>query len=238
MNSFVPPAEPDRLASLASGTAVVLLLVFVFTVGLPLFPPKLADPFWLLAFTGALCTNGFLALLAVLLIHVAVTLDPLSLWHQFGRLVVGRFSLPVAIGFLLLIPLQGLAAWRGLDGAQALSNRAGQAKEGRMAQFRQAVERSTTMAELQIQLAAVQAPPLSAADQRIDFPALKADLLAQIKTQEQAAASNNATTKLPMQALIKDSLRVVLLSLSLAISFLASAQMAPPRRVVAEAEQL
>ena len=107
-----------------------------------------------------------------------------------------------------------------------------------MAQFRQAVERSTTMAELQIQLAAVQAPPLSAADQRIDFPALKADLLAQIKTQEQAAASSNATTKLPMQALIKDSLRVVLLSLSLAISFLASAQMAPPRRVVAEAEQL
>jgi len=41
-----------------------------------------------------------------------------------------------------------------------------------------------------------------------------------------------------MEALIKDSLRVVLLSLGLAISFLASAQMAPPRRVVAAEEQL
>jgi hypothetical protein len=35
---------------------------------LPLIPPKLADPFWLLAFTGAFCINGFLALLAVLLL--------------------------------------------------------------------------------------------------------------------------------------------------------------------------
>jgi len=36
-------------------------------VSLPLLPPKLADPFWLLAFTAALCTNCFLALLTVLL---------------------------------------------------------------------------------------------------------------------------------------------------------------------------
>ncbi len=36
-------------------------------MSLPLLPLKLADPFWLLAFTAALCTNGFLALLAVLL---------------------------------------------------------------------------------------------------------------------------------------------------------------------------
>ncbi|MEI6110889.1 MAG: hypothetical protein WCP63_04340 [Cyanobium sp. ELA712] len=47
--------------------ANALLVIFVLAVALPLLPAKLADPFRLLAFTGAFCTNGFLALLAVLL---------------------------------------------------------------------------------------------------------------------------------------------------------------------------
>ena len=44
-------------------------------------------------------------------------------------------------------------------------------QQARLAQFRQAVERSATIAELQNQLAAIQAPPLSAADQRLGLPA-------------------------------------------------------------------
>jgi len=74
-------AERLRLAGLASATANGLLAMFVLAVALPLLPPKLADPFWLLAFTGAFCTNGFLALLAVLLLHMAVALEPQSVWH-------------------------------------------------------------------------------------------------------------------------------------------------------------
>jgi hypothetical protein len=31
--------------------------MFVLAVALPLLPPKLADPCWLLAFTGAFCTK-------------------------------------------------------------------------------------------------------------------------------------------------------------------------------------
>ena len=44
---------------------------------MPLLPPKLADFFWLLAFTGAFCTNGFLA---VLLLPMAVALEPQLMW--------------------------------------------------------------------------------------------------------------------------------------------------------------
>jgi hypothetical protein len=55
----------------ATATANGLLVLFVLAVALPLIPPRLADPFWLLAFTGSFCTNGFLALLAVLLLHPA-----------------------------------------------------------------------------------------------------------------------------------------------------------------------
>ena len=88
------------------------------------------------------------------------------------------------LGFLLLIPLQGLAALRGLEAAKSLAYRAGMVQEDRLAQFRQALERSGTIAELQGQLAAIQAPALSPADQRQGLPALKADLLSQIRTQE------------------------------------------------------
>ena len=45
--------ERQRLAGLAAATANGLLVMFVLAVALPLLPAKLADPFWLLAFTGA-----------------------------------------------------------------------------------------------------------------------------------------------------------------------------------------
>jgi len=106
---------------------------------LPLLPLKLADPFWQLGFTGVLCSNGFLALLAVVLVNLAAALLPESRRHDARRLLVRRCCGWVAIGFLLLIPLQGLAAWRGLENATALSNRAGQGQQARIQQFRQAV---------------------------------------------------------------------------------------------------
>jgi hypothetical protein len=215
------------LAGLAAATANGLLVMFVLAVALPLLPAKLADPFWLLAFTGAFCTNGFLALLAVLLLHMAAALEPQSMWHQARRLLVRRCSRAVVLGFLLLIPLQGLAAWRGLEAAQSLSYRAGRVQQARLAQFRQAVERSGTIAELQNQLAAIQAPPLSAADQRQGLPALKADLLSQIKAQE-TSLLKQAGPRVPIDVLIKDSLRVLLLAPLLAMGFAVSARRSTP----------
>jgi len=203
-------------------TANALLVIFVLAVALPLLPPKLADPFWLLAFTGAFCTIGFLALLAVLLLHMAAALEPGSPRHQTRRLLVRRYSRPVMVAFLLLLPLQVLAAWRGLEVAQSLAYRAGRVQQVRLVQFRQAVERSGTIAELQNQLAAIQAPPLSAADQSQGLPALKADLLSQIKAQE-TSLLKQVGPRVPTEVLIKDSLRVLLLAPLLAMGFAVSA---------------
>ena len=150
--------ERQLLARLAAATAHGVLALFVLAVALSLLPAKLAGPFWLLASTGVFYTNGFLALLSVLLLlPMAAALKPQSVWHQSRR--------------LLLLPLQGLAAWRGLEVAQSLAYRAGRVQQARLAQFRQAVERSATIAELQNQLTAIQAPPFSAADQRLGLPA-------------------------------------------------------------------
>ena len=172
------------MTGLASATANGLLVMFVLAVALPLLPTKLAGPLWLLASTGVFYTNGFLALLSVLLLPMAAALEYQSVWHQSCQLLVRRCSRAVMVAFLLLLPFQGMAAWRGLDAAQSLAYLAGRVQQVRLAQFRLAVERSGTIAELQNQLAAIQAPPLSAADQRLGLPALNADLLSQIKAQE------------------------------------------------------
>ncbi len=108
--------EGQRLTGLASATANGLLVMFVLAVALPLLPTKLAGPFWLLASTGVFNTNGFLALLSVLLLlPMAAAIKPQSVWHQSRRLLVRRCTRAVIVGFLLLLPLQGLAAWRGLE---------------------------------------------------------------------------------------------------------------------------
>jgi hypothetical protein len=220
-------SERQGLASLAAATAHVLLALFVLTVALPLLPPKPLDPFWLLAFTGAFCTNGFLALLAVLLLHLAAVLNPQSGWHHARRLLVRQCSRLVVLGFLLLIPLQGLAATLGREAAQSLANRAGSLQQARLEQFRRAVQRSGSIAELQGQLAAIQAPPLSAADQRQSLAALKADLLSQIKAQETSLRQQSGP-RVPIDLLIKDSLRVLLLAPLLAIAFAVSRRITPP----------
>jgi len=149
------------------------------------------------------------------------------MWHQARRLLVRQCSRAVVLGFLLLLPLQGLAAWRGLEAARSLAYRAGRVQQARLVQFRQAVERSATIAELQNQLASIQAPPLSAADQRLGLPALKADLLSQIKAQE-TSLLKQAGPQVPTDVLIKDSLRVLLLAPLLAMGFAVSARRTTP----------
>jgi hypothetical protein len=56
-----------------------------------------------LAALAAATANG-------LLLHMAAALEPQSVWHQSRRLLVRRCSRAVMVAFLLLLPLQGLAA--------------------------------------------------------------------------------------------------------------------------------
>ena len=183
------PAPPghQRLASLLAATASLLLLVFVLAVALPLLPPQLLDPFWQLAFTGTLCSNGYLALLAVLLLNLAAALDGEAQWLQGRRQLVAGLCRWVVFAFLLLIPLQGLATWRALDWSSAVQAREARQELQRITVFRQAVSRAESVAALQANLAAIQAPPLGPDDQRQSLAALKRSMLAQLQVAEQRA---------------------------------------------------
>ncbi|MEI6616910.1 MAG: hypothetical protein WCL59_10085 [Cyanobium sp. ELA507] len=230
--------ERHRLASLLAAASTLLLLCFALAVALPLLPPKLADPFWQLSFTTALCSNGFLALLAVLLLNLAAALLPEADWLAGRRQLVGGLCRWVAFAYLLLIPLQGLAAWRALDWAGAAESRDARQELARIAQFRQAVVSADSVAALQVNLAGIQAPPLGSVDQSQSLAAIKSGLLAQLQAVEQRAKATSGgqvadgSGSVPGKALDpakllafgKDCLRVVLLSLGFALAFAAAAQ--------------
>ena len=237
MEFSLSPLERQRVASLLAAAATLLLVVFVLAVALPLLPPRLLDPFWQLSFTAALCTNGFLALLAVLLINLAALLLPEAEWLLGRRQLVGSLCRWVTLAFLLLIPLQGLAAWRALDWAAAAESRGASQELQRIAQFRQAVTRASSVTALQANLAAIQAPPLGPQDQRQSLAALQKSMLSQLQLAEQRARTvagqapggpsalpGKATDPARLMALGKESLKVLLLSLALALAFAAAAQ--------------
>ena len=224
MEFSLSPLERQRLAALLAAAATLLLLVFVLAVALPLLPPRLLDPFWQMAFTAALTGNGFLALLAVLLINLAAALEPEAEWLLGRRQLVGSLCRWVALAFLLLIPLQGLAAWRALDWAGVAASRGASQGLQRIAQFRQAVVSANSVAALQANLAAIQAPPLGPRDQSQGLAVIKAGLLGQLQVVEQQALPGKSLDPARLIALGKDTLKAVLLSLGLALGFAAAAQ--------------
>ena len=144
----------------------------------------------------------------------------------------------MAFAFLLLIALQGLAAWRALDWAGAAESRGARQELARIAQFSQAVVSADSVAALQVNLAAIQAPPLGSVDQSQSLAAIKSGLLAQLQAVEQRAKATSggqvgdgsesvpgkALDPAKLLALGKDCLRVVLLSLGFALAFAAAAQ--------------
>jgi hypothetical protein len=194
MESSHAAGELRRLASLLVAVATLLLLIFVLSVALPLLPLKLADPFWQLAFTSALSSHGFLALLAVLLVNLAVVLVPEAYLLIGYRQLVAGLCRWVALGFLLLIPLQAWAVWQVLERVGAIDSRDDLQELARMTLPQQAAASAASVSALQTNLAVIQAPLIGPEDQR------------------QAQVASRLT------ALLKDSLRTLLLSMAFALA--------------------
>ncbi len=91
--------------------SLVLLVMFVAAMVIAAAPPKLLDHSWQLGVIAALINNAFLALMGVLLLVLALGFDPTrpmlrDRWNAWRPWIVAA-----SLGFLLLIPLQGFAAW-------------------------------------------------------------------------------------------------------------------------------
>lgn len=210
------------MASLLLVTARLLLLAFVLGVLLPLLPPQPLDSNWQLTFTNTLSANGLLALLAMVLVHLAAAIHPESEPLQNTRFRWARLCSWLPLAFALLIPLQLLAAWQSFDGANVSRSQASKQQLERITTFRKAVTGASSLGALQSNLAAIQAPPLSAADQAMGLPALRSSMLSQLDTAELQIRSSSKGQAAAATALMQSTLRVVLLSLALALGFRAA----------------
>jgi hypothetical protein len=204
--------------------ALALLVVFAATVLNAALPLRLLDPRWLQGLIQALLSQGFLPLIALVLLQLAVVFNPESSRLRRRRDRFSRLALVAALGFALLIPLQLISTWGSLN--QQTSGQNQQRLQGLavIGQLRQAISAATSHQDLASRLAALPIPQSgssSAVDLVLPFPQRQRNLLEGLARSE-AQLTSEATTPapIPWPALIETALRVIPTALALAGGFL------------------
>lgn len=220
---IVPGSEPSRLIANQLGIlAVCLLVLYVVAVLAAILPPRLTDPAWQLRLTSALISNGFSALLGLALLHLAAYLHPTNPHLGRRRNDFAAWALIPVLGFLLVIPLQGYAVWRGISTANNEQNSQLLGVNRRIAAVREAINTSSSTQELQQRLAALRVPPLSAPDLARPLPQLRKAMIATIN-QAEIRATDRLKGIQPQQLWLvaQGSLRTIISALVLAVGFAA-----------------
>jgi len=224
VNSTPPTAIAPNpsLARLLAVFSIVLLVVFLASVLTTALPPKLLDPQWQLQLIAVLVNSASLALIGALLLPVALGFDPDNQRLRARRNALRRWCLAAAIGFLLLVPLQGVAGWRlyrSVTGSQ--QQQFSQATQ-KLADLRQAISSATTHEELQARVQRLFGPNagLSPSERRTPIGELRPMLLARAEQ-----ASNQLMQRVEAQAaikpdqLVKETIRIAISALAYAIGF-------------------
>ena len=232
-NTPIQRSSPD--ASLLALIATGLLAVFVVEVLFKALPLQILSPAWQLRMVGVITANGAVAITGFGLLHLAANLQPHNQRLADQRRLVRRWALVAALGFLLLVPVQGYAVWNGISVTRAVQlrqrNRANQAIE----RVRQVVAGATSLPELQQQLAAVQGPTLTANALQRPLPEVKRALLKEAeRVQQQLRQQRLGPNGADLWALVQDNLRTMVLALIFAIAFAGGSQL-PGRRALSAA---
>ena len=100
-----------NLASALDRVAIVLIGVYVVLFIAAAIPPQIKDPRWATLILDSLRAMAFLPLIGGVLILLANHMDPSSIIITKHRQWVRKSAPLAALGFFLLIPLQGLVSY-------------------------------------------------------------------------------------------------------------------------------
>ena len=89
--------------------ALVLFVLFAPLVAGALWKVQLLNPLWQLRLAGSLVNGAPFALLGLALLQIAVELGPHDPLLKSRQKLCSQLAVAVALGFLLLLPLQGVA---------------------------------------------------------------------------------------------------------------------------------
>lgn len=222
---LAPDPEPLGSARGLSLAGLVLCALYAAIVAGLLFPVKLLDSGWQLRFGSALINASPFPLIGLALLQLAADLEPRDPLLAARRRGAAQLAVPVAVGFLLLVPLLSVAALKQqhsqITREAALIGKA----SANLRALRQAVTNAPSSNELNDRLIALNGPVLNAADRVQPLPALKAQVnavldqaAAQVARQRQQAPPANPWLLLP------ELLRNAFAGLALALGFAGLAQ--------------
>lgn len=223
-------SDRQALALLVSRVGTALFVVYVAALAAAALPIRLLDPGWQWRMVNTLINQAFLPLIGLTLLWLASSLDPGQGRLKARRDRLAGLAVAVAVGFLLLIPVQAVALVRGLQTIRQADQLQLRQARAQIAQVRQAVLETTTVAELQQRLQQLRVPALRRIDGSRSLNSLRPQLLGAIATAE--TTLNQPRQAVPadrLWTLMQDSLRVTVSCLAYAIAFAACARR-PGRR--------
>jgi hypothetical protein len=226
MDSSFDPEQRQAFAAFLSALAISMFGVFAVTAVASALPLQVLSPDWQLRLSTSLIDNGPIAALGLVAAWLAPLLASAPVRYQTRLASVRQWAIAAALGYLLLIPLQASAAWRGLS--QVLSSERQEQKvvTDQLSVLREVVRNAPSTAALQEQWGERQGPRLNAADLAQPLPQLRGQLLAQLQALEnrwQASAQARAQQN-KVWGVVQNTLRLCCSALFLALGFAAAAQ--------------
>ena len=226
-----PSSEPSRSGTpvlvSAPGLSVVALVLFVLFASLvagALWPLQLLNPLWQLRLAGSLINGAPFALLGLALLQIAVELGPHDPLLKSRQKLCSQLAVAVALGFLLLLPLQGVAGLQQSRSSTSAQSSRISGAERRLVAMRQAVASAASNEEINQRLQRLQGPVLGPADIAQPLTLLKAQVAAVLdQAQLQIARERQATPPANPWHLLPELARNGIACLALALGFAALA---------------
>jgi hypothetical protein len=204
--------------------ALVLFVLFASLVAGALWPVQLLNPAWQLRLAGSLVNGAPFALLGLALLQIAVELGPHDPVLQRRQRLCSHLAVAVALGFLLLVPLQGVAGLQQSRSSTSAQSSRISGAERRLVALRQAVASAASNGEINQSLQRLQGPVLGPADIAQPLPLLKAQVAAVLdQAQLQIARERQATPPSDPWRLLPELVRNGIACLALALGFAALA---------------
>lgn len=218
-----PNADPLLPSSTARGLSLaglVLMILFLTILAGSLFPVRLLDPAWQLRVGGALINASPFPLIGLGLLHLAAALDLHDPLLSMRRRLSAQVAVAVAVGYLLLAPLLGVAALRQQQRQTLEQSTRLRRANAQLEQMRQATSRAASTAELEQRLSALQGPKLDAADRTLRLPLLRSRVNA-LLDQAVAQVAHAQASRPPLHPwiLLPEIARTSIACLALAVGF-------------------
>jgi hypothetical protein len=203
----------------------VLFALYPAIVSGSLFPLQLLDSGWQLRFGSALINASSFPLIGLALLHLAADLEPRDPLMAARRRGAAELAMPVAVGFLLLVPLLSVAALKQQHSQISREAALIGTASANLQALRQVLTNAPSSSELNDRLLALNRPVLNAADRAQPLLALKAQVnavldqaAAQVARQQEQAPPANRWLLLP------ELLRNAFAGLALAVGFVGLAR--------------